>query len=63
MDFTATVHGRAFHIVRLNHNNYLVTGDNEQYIVYKTAAWKCAEEMNSDLLEAIGETIESRLND
>ena len=61
MEFVATIEGQKYRFSYLNKNSFLISGNQCEYIVYKTKEWKCADEITSDLLETFGEVIEEHL--
>ena len=62
MEFHTTVSGQVFSVSYLQRNTYLVSSGSKEYIVYKADVWKCAEDVQKDLLEQLGEAIEEHLS-
>lgn len=60
MEFNSVVAGKKYQFAFLNKTTVLITGYNEEYILYKNKEWKCADEISQHLLEELGEAIESR---
>ena len=61
MEFVATVQGEIYKFSSLNKDSYLITGANREYILYKTKAWRCADEITARLLQSFGEILEEHL--
>jgi hypothetical protein len=62
MEFSTVVEGGNYQVSLLRKNVYLVTTpQKDEYIVYKAGIWKCADDLQSDLLEQLGEVIDRRI--
>ena len=61
MEFTAIVWGENYRFFPLNKNSFLISGNQAEYILYKTRKWNCADEISTDLLSKLGQVIEERL--
>ena len=61
MEFVATIEGHKYLFTSLNKNSFLISGNNTEYILYKSRQWKCADEITFQLLEAFGEVIDERM--
>ena len=61
MEFETTIQGLNYHVTYLNRDSFLVSGNNNEYIIYKTTEWKCADDITGNLLEKIGDAIEKHL--
>ena len=58
MEFVGTVLGAVYQFSVLNDNSVLVTGNNQEYILYKNKTWQCADEITSRLLNELADIIE-----
>jgi hypothetical protein len=58
MDFTETIQGEQYSFSCIAQNLFLVTAATSQFILYKTNAWKCADEVSKPLLERLGTIID-----
>jgi hypothetical protein len=61
MDFKINVQGEPYEITVLKNNSYLISGKAGEYILFKRENWLCAEDMDEDLVEDVGEQIEKHL--
>jgi hypothetical protein len=62
MEFKANVEGEVYNFSSINSSSYLVSGEDHQYILYKTAQWQCADQIPYSLLKKLGEAIDSQGN-
>jgi len=62
MEFTAIVSGEIYRFSSLNKSSFLVSGNHNEYILYKSSKWNCADEISVDLVIKMGEGIEERLH-
>jgi hypothetical protein len=60
MEFETRIEGQLYKISIWNKNEYLVSGKEGDYILYKNGIWKCAEALHPDLLKELGSQIEAR---
>ena len=62
MEFEAAVHGENYVFSILNNSSVLVSCRHGEYILYKTKAWRCADDLPRTLVEELGEVIEEHLH-
>ena len=62
MEFDATVQGERYHFSSLNQNLFLVSSPRTEYLLYNNDRnWKCADEIEDQLLQNLGTAINERL--
>lgn len=61
MEFKAVVSGVLYNFSVLGNRCVLVSGGNAEYILYKTKLWLCADDVNPDLVEMLGEVIDKQM--
>lgn len=61
MEFDAEVRGEHYHFTPINNNSVLVSGNNAEYILYKTTNWRCADELPRQTVKELGEAIDEHL--
>jgi hypothetical protein len=62
MEFTAIVSGDIYRFTSLNKSSFLVTGNHNEYILYKSNKWNCADDITVELVIKMGETIDEHLH-
>jgi len=58
MEFKARVEDQIYSFASINSTSYLVTGNHDSFILYKSQQWECAGEISSTLLKKLAEQIE-----
>lgn len=61
MDFEATIQNTRYHFNFINSTSVLISGNNAEYILYKTKQWQCADSISEKLLRSLGSAIEEHL--
>lgn len=61
MEFEATMDGEYYRFFVLNNSSVLVSSQKEEYILYKSKGWRCADELKPRMVEAPGEVIDEYL--
>jgi hypothetical protein len=60
MEFETRIDGQLYKISVWNKKEYLVSGEDGDYILYKNGVWKCAETLPPDLIEELGSQIDEK---
>jgi|GEM_PF-1481891 len=60
MEFKATVENQLYIFTSISTSSYLVTGQDNSYILYKSSQWQCADLIPGKLLKKLGEVIEEQ---
>jgi hypothetical protein len=60
MQFTETVSGETYTFYFINATTVLVTGAKNEYILYKSKKWMCADDIASELLKGLSDAIDHR---
>lgn len=60
MEFNATIENETYTFSSINSSSYLVTSQQNSYILYKVAKWQCADLIPARLLHQLAQTIEDR---
>jgi hypothetical protein len=60
MQFTETVSGETYTFYFINSTTVLVTGVKNEYILYKSTKWMCADEIAKELLKSLSDVIDHR---
>ena len=58
MKFCATVMGNSYTFEFINNSSVLVSGNNTEYILFKSRNWQCADQVEKKLLKNLGEAID-----
>ncbi|MGZ3837398.1 MAG: hypothetical protein ACXVMS_01945 [Flavisolibacter sp.] len=61
MEFDATIQGIRYTFNFISRTSVLISGSNEEYILYKKHQWHCADEISMPLLKSLGNAIEDHL--
>ena len=61
MEFIELIQGEKYSFSYVAKNLFLVTAANKEFILYKTIDWHCADEIEEQLLEMLGQTIDAHL--
>jgi hypothetical protein len=61
MEFYELIHGENFQFSKIGNQQFLISSENKEYILYKKNDWVCAEEVPEELLENLGAAIEKRI--
>jgi hypothetical protein len=61
MEFEATVQNTSYTFNFINNTSVLISGNNAEYILYKTKQWHCADIISEKLLKNLGNAIEEHL--
>ena len=60
MEFNELIHGENFQFSKIGNQQFLISSDSKEYIIYKKEDWVCAEDVPEDLLENLGAAIDKR---
>lgn len=60
MEFNAPVGNQVYNFSRINPDSYMVTGEDQSLIVYKTARWQCADDVPQKFVATLGRIIDER---
>ena len=60
MEFFEWIHGENFQFSKIGNQQFLISSENKEYIIYKKKDWVCAEEVPEELLENLGAAIDKR---
>jgi len=60
MEFKANVGNQIYSFAYINNTSYLVTGNTDSFILYKSLQWQCADQISSRLLKQLAEVIEQQ---
>jgi hypothetical protein len=59
MEFQTTVLGKTYQFTALGRQNFLVSAQDEEYILYQNnRRWNCADDIHEQLLMHLAEAIE-----
>jgi hypothetical protein len=61
MEFTANVHGEQYQFSFINRNSVWVSSATGEYILYKLNNWRCADDVNPEIVTRLGQIIEEHL--
>ena len=61
MEFYELIHGEKFQFSKIGNQQFLISSESKEYILYKKEDWVCAEDVPEDLLENLGAAIEKRI--
>ena len=61
MEFYELIHGENFQFSKIGNQQFLISSENKEYILYKKNDWVCAEDVPEELLENLGAAIEKRI--
>jgi hypothetical protein len=62
MEFDAVVLDEPFHFAFLNATTVLVSGTQQEYILYKNGGWRCADEIPPSLMQAFSLVLDNRVH-
>ncbi len=62
MEFKANIENELYTFSSINSSSYLVTGQQNSYILYKASQWQCADLIPNKLLRKLAEVIEQQKN-
>jgi hypothetical protein len=62
MEFKANLENETYSFTSINSTSFLVSSQNNSYILYKTSQWMCADQISPKLLKQLGEIIELHKN-
>jgi hypothetical protein len=60
MEFNATIENETYTFSSINSSSYLVTSQQNSYILYKVPQWQCADLIPARLLHQLAQIIEDR---
>ena len=60
MEFYELIHGENFQFSKIGNQQFLISSEDKEYILYKKNDWVCAEDVPEELLENLGAAIEKR---
>jgi hypothetical protein len=52
MEFSSVIKGVSYTFSKTGHNYFLVSGNGEQWIIYKTDNWRCLDSISPSLLSS-----------
>ena len=61
MEFYELIHGENFQFSKIGNQQFLISSENKEYILYKKNDWVCAEDVPEELLENLGAAIDKRI--
>jgi hypothetical protein len=61
MEFEAEVCGEDYRFIPLNNSSVLVSGKQGEYILYKNQIWRCADDLEKEIVTEFGQIIDEHL--